>query len=53
MANLFWKTENAEWANYKKKRLPVKLVCFEQYKRIAEAFSNSSTRFINSRRGGY
>ncbi len=33
-----WKHQNAQGANYTKKRLPVELVYYEQYERIDEAF---------------
>ena len=34
----FWEHQNSIGANYTKKRLPVKLVYFEEYERIDEAF---------------
>jgi putative endonuclease len=34
----FWEHQNLLGANYTKKRLPVKLVYFEEYSRIDEAF---------------
>ena len=33
-----WEHQNSRGANYTKKRLPVKLVYFEEYSRIDEAF---------------
>jgi len=33
-----WQHQNGEGANYTKKRLPVKLVYYEEYQRIDEAF---------------
>lgn len=33
-----WQHQNAEGANYTKKRLPVELVYYEEYERIDEAF---------------
>lgn len=33
-----WQHQNAEGANYTKKRLPVELVYYEEYDRIDEAF---------------
>ena len=33
-----WQHQNGEGANYTKKRLPVELVYYEEYSRIAEAF---------------
>lgn len=34
----FWEHQNLLGANYTKKRLPVKLIYFEEYSRIDEAF---------------
>ncbi|HOK14370.1 MAG TPA: GIY-YIG nuclease family protein [Candidatus Kapabacteria bacterium] len=33
-----WQHQNGEGANYTKKRLPVKLVYYEEYQRIDQAF---------------
>ena len=34
-----WQHQNGEGANYTKKRLPVELVYFEEYRRIDDAFA--------------
>ena len=34
----FWEHQNSQGANYTKKRLPVKLIYYEEYSRIDEAF---------------
>ena len=34
----FWEHQNSQGANYTKKKLPVKLIYYEEYSRIDEAF---------------